>query len=83
MRVVAARKYLGNTSRKRDGVTVGHSQGGHAALGAAQYASRAQLDYKGTIAIAPASNLACYWRMVNKSGSSARCRKENYIPLCH
>ena len=36
---------------------MGHSQGGHAALGAAQYASRAQLDYKGTVAVAPASNL--------------------------
>lgn len=33
---------------------MGHSQGGHAALGAAQYASRAQLDYKGTVAVAPA-----------------------------
>jgi pimeloyl-ACP methyl ester carboxylesterase len=38
-------------------VTVGHSQGGQAALGAAQYASRAKLDYKGTVAVAPASNL--------------------------
>jgi len=36
---------------------VGHSQGGQAALGAAQYASRAKLDYKGTVAVAPASNL--------------------------
>ena len=26
-------------------------------MGAAQYASRAQLDYKGTVAVAPASNL--------------------------
>lgn len=55
--VVAARNYLGNQAAKQ-WMTVGHSQGGHAALGAAQYASRAQLDYKGTIAIAPASNLA-------------------------
>jgi pimeloyl-ACP methyl ester carboxylesterase len=38
-------------------VTVGHSQGGQAALGAAQYASRAKLEYKGTVAVAPASNL--------------------------
>ena len=38
-------------------MTVGHSQGGHAVLGAAQYLSRAQLDYKGTVAVAPASNL--------------------------
>ena len=55
--VVAASKLLGNTAETRWSV-VGHSQGGHAALGAAQYASRAQLNYKGAIAIAPASNLA-------------------------
>ncbi|AVH48954.1 alpha/beta hydrolase [Acinetobacter sp. SWBY1] len=54
--VVAASKLLGNTAETRWSV-VGHSQGGHAALGAAQYASRAQLNYKGAIAIAPASNL--------------------------
>ncbi|WP_168419230.1 alpha/beta hydrolase [Acinetobacter towneri] len=54
--VVAASKHLGNTAETRWSV-VGHSQGGHAALGAAQYASRAQLNYKGAIAIAPASNL--------------------------
>ncbi|CAP00803.1 conserved hypothetical protein; putative exported protein [Acinetobacter baumannii SDF] len=56
--VVAARNYLSQrnllTSKKWG--TVGHSQGGHAALGAAQYANRAQLDYKGTVAVAPASN---------------------------
>lgn len=57
--VVAARNYLSqrNLLTSKKWVTVGHSQGGHAALGAAQYASRAQLDYKGTVAIAPASNL--------------------------
>ncbi|MGE8685260.1 MAG: alpha/beta hydrolase [Acinetobacter sp.] len=55
--VVAARKNLGNTTEKRWSV-VGHSQGGQAALGAAQYASRAQLTYKGAVAVAPASNLA-------------------------
>ena len=54
--VVAARDYLGNKVNKK-WVTVGHSQGGQAALGAAQYASRAKLDYKGTVAVAPASNL--------------------------
>lgn len=54
--VVAARNYLGNKVSNR-WMTVGHSQGGHAALGAAQYQSRAQLDYKGTVAVAPASNL--------------------------
>ncbi|MEI1726925.1 alpha/beta fold hydrolase [Acinetobacter baumannii] len=57
--VVAARNYLSqrNLLTSKKWVTVGHSQGGHAVLGAAQYASRAQLDYKGTVAVAPASNL--------------------------
>lgn len=58
--VVATRDYLNRQGKKAASqwVTIGHSQGGHAALGAAQYASRAKLDYKGTIAIAPPSNLA-------------------------
>ena len=58
--VVATRNYLDKQGKEtaRQWVTVGHSQGGQAALGAAQYASRAQLDYKGTVAIAPASNLS-------------------------
>lgn len=55
--VVAARAQLGNTTETR-WMVVGHSQGGQAALGAAQYASRAQLSFKGTIAVAPASFLA-------------------------
>ncbi|MBA8657372.1 alpha/beta hydrolase [Acinetobacter baumannii] len=57
--VVATRNYLPqrNLLTSKKWVTVGHSQGGHAALGAAQYASRAQLEYKGTVAVAPASNL--------------------------
>ncbi|KAA5604129.1 alpha/beta fold hydrolase, partial [Pseudomonas aeruginosa] len=57
--VVATRNYLSqcNLLTSKKWVTVGHSQGGHAALGAAHYASRAQLDYKGTVAVAPASNL--------------------------
>ena len=57
--VVAARAYLTSLGVKTNGqwMTVGHSQGGQAALGAAQYASRAKLDYRGTVAIAPASNL--------------------------
>ncbi|MFV7442770.1 alpha/beta hydrolase [Acinetobacter pittii] len=57
--VVATRNYLlqRNLLTSKKWLTVGHSQGGHAALGAAQYASRAQLDYKGTVAVAPASNL--------------------------
>lgn len=59
--VVAARKYVKDGLGKNvsdQWVSIGHSQGGHAVLGAAQYASRAQLNYKGTVAIAPASNLA-------------------------
>ncbi|NNH39485.1 alpha/beta fold hydrolase [Acinetobacter sp. ANC 5380] len=58
--VVATRDYLNRQGKKAapQWVAIGHSQGGHAALGAAQYASRAKLDYKGTIAIAPPSNLA-------------------------
>ncbi|WP_391485715.1 alpha/beta hydrolase [Acinetobacter pittii] len=57
--VVAARNYLSqrNLLTSKKWLTIGHSQGGHAALGAAQYASRAQLDYKGTVAVAPACNL--------------------------
>ena len=57
--VVAARNYLTSQGKNisTEWMTVGHSQGGHAALGAAQYASRANLNYKGTIAVAPASNL--------------------------
>ena len=57
--VVAARDYISKQGKlvSKDWLTIGHSQGGQAALGVAQYASRAQLNYKGTIAIAPASNL--------------------------
>ncbi|OTG71580.1 triacylglycerol lipase [Acinetobacter sp. ANC 4169] len=54
--VVAARNYLG-VKVSNQWMAVGHSQGGHAALGAAQYASRANLDYKGAVVVAPASNL--------------------------
>lgn len=58
--VVATRDYLSRQGKlvSKDWLAIGHSQGGQAVLGAAQYASRAQLNYKGTIAIAPASNLA-------------------------
>ncbi len=58
--VVAARDYISKQGKtvSKDWLAIGHSQGGQAVLGTAQYASRAQLNYKGTIAIAPASNLA-------------------------
>ncbi len=67
--VVAARSYLAGQGKlvSRQWMTVGHSQGGQAALGAAQYQSRAKLDYKGTIAVAPASNLAAI--LVNGNAS--------------
>lgn len=58
--VVAARDYIKKQGKSvsKDWLAIGHSQGGQAVLGAAQYASRAQLNYKGTIAVAPASNLS-------------------------
>jgi pimeloyl-ACP methyl ester carboxylesterase len=49
----AAREVVGGTSK--NWMVVGHSQGGQAALGAAQYASVAKLNFKGTVAVAPAS----------------------------
>ncbi len=80
--VVAASKLLGNQAAETRWSVVGHSQGGHAALGAAQYASRAQLNYKGAIAIAPASNLALVLAGGRtKSSSGARCNKQKYIHL--
>lgn len=49
----AAREVVGGTSK--NWVVVGHSQGGQAALGAAQYEQLANLNFKGTVAVAPAS----------------------------
>ncbi len=76
--VVAARNLLG-TKASTQWMVVGHSQGGQAALGAAQYASRAQLNYKGTVAVAPASNL----RVILASGESQALGKtpEVQIPI--
>ena len=54
--VVATHQWLG-TKASSKWMSIGHSQGGQAALGAAQYAARANLNYKGTVAVAPASNL--------------------------
>ena len=71
--VVAARNYLG-VKVSNQWMAVGHSQGGHAALGAAQYASRASnLVYKGTVALAPASNLP----LVLTAGESAAAKETN------
>lgn len=56
--VVAAKDYLGSEASNQ-WMAVGHSQGGQAALGAAQYAARAsKMTYKGTVALAPASNFS-------------------------
>ncbi|MFW1744842.1 lipase family protein [Acinetobacter guillouiae] len=54
--VVAVKSWLGNKASNKWAVA-GVSQGGHAALGAAQYAARANMDYKGAVAFAPANNL--------------------------
>ena len=54
--VVATKNWLGNKTSNKWAVT-GVSQGGHAALGAAEYAARANMDYKGAVAFAPANNL--------------------------
>ncbi|ENV17534.1 alpha/beta hydrolase [Acinetobacter guillouiae] len=54
--VVATKNWLGNKASNKWAV-IGASQGGHAALGAAQYAARANMDYKGAVALAPANNL--------------------------
>ncbi|WP_434277866.1 alpha/beta hydrolase family protein [Acinetobacter sp. CE-15] len=54
--VVATKSWLGNKASNKWAVA-GLSQGGHAALGAAQYAARANMDYKGAVAISPANNL--------------------------
>lgn len=58
---VGAKKLIGN-HLSGAWATLGHSQGGHAALAGAQYAGLAKkqessLSYKGAVAIAPASNL--------------------------
>ena len=54
--VVATKSWLGNKASNKWAVA-GISQGGHAALGVAQYAARANMDYKGAVALAPANNL--------------------------
>jgi pimeloyl-ACP methyl ester carboxylesterase len=59
--VVAAKSVLG-TQLSGKWAAIGHSQGGHAALAAAQYSDlaakqNASLVYKGAVAVAPASGL--------------------------
>ncbi|WP_436912836.1 alpha/beta hydrolase [Acinetobacter schindleri] len=72
--VVAAKKYLG-LEASNQWMAVGHSQGGQAALGAAQYAARAsQMTYKGTVALAPASNFSLIL-----AGSEAQAGQETNL----
>ena len=52
----AAKQQYGNQLSK-DWAVVGHSQGGHAAIAAAERADGAGLNFKGVVAYAPASNL--------------------------
>ncbi|XID74077.1 alpha/beta hydrolase family protein [Alkanindiges sp. WGS2144] len=71
-----AAKQQYNTQLSKDWVVVGHSQGGHAAIAAAERAGEAGLDFKGVVAYAPASNLGTIllggYGQVNKAlGSSA------------
>lgn len=54
--VVATKSWLRDKVSNK-WVVAGHSQGGQAALGVAQYAVRANMEYKGAVAFAPASNL--------------------------
>lgn len=68
---VAAKRHLG-ASLSGAWATVGHSQGGHAALAGAQFSGLAKqlestLNYQGAVAIAPASNLLM---SLNDMGSS-------------
>jgi pimeloyl-ACP methyl ester carboxylesterase len=57
--VVAAHKVDGNLSKQY--VAVGHSDGGHAVLSVEAYADEApQLEYKGTVAIAPYTSVDAY-----------------------
>ncbi len=51
----ASKELVKNTSTSW--MVVGHSQGGQAALGAAQYAPELSYQFKGAVAVAPASHL--------------------------
>lgn len=72
--VKATKAYVNNTSN--NWMVVGHSQGGHAAIAAAERASEAGLNFKGAVAYAPASNLAAilgggYQTVANAIGTAA------------
>ena len=77
---VASKRLLGNAL---SGVWAawGHSQGGHAALAAAQFASLGErlepaLDYRGAVAVAPASHFVeAVQGLIAKSGEDITARK--------
>ncbi|WP_315080154.1 alpha/beta fold hydrolase [Acinetobacter guillouiae] len=73
--VVATKSWLGNNA-SNTWVIAGHSQGGHAALGAAQYATRANMDYKGAVTFAPANNL----KLIEELSEMALMNMEDSAP---
>lgn len=79
---VAAKKLL-TTQLNGSWATLGHSQGGHAALAGAQFADLAKkqeplLAYKGAVAIAPASNLLFSLNSMWESIQAASANVANY-----
>jgi len=71
--VVATKSWLGSKVSNKWAV-LGHSQGGHAALATAQYAARANMDYKGAVATAPANNL----KMIEELSEMAIAQMEDF-----
>lgn len=79
--VVATKSWLGNKASNKWAVA-GSSQGGHAALGAAEYAARANMDYKGAVAMAPANNLKLIDELSEMAlGNSAQNQAFGYLVL--
>ena len=71
-----AAKQQYNAQLSSNWVIVGHSQGGHAAIAAAERANDAGLNFKGVVAYAPASNLDAillggYSRVISQLGQPA------------
>ena len=79
---VASKRLLGN-ALSGAWAAWGHSQGGHAALAAAQFASLGErlepaLDYRGAVAVAPASHFVeSVQGLIAKSDAEAKAQKFN------
>ena len=79
---VASKRLLGN-ALSGAWAAWGHSQGGHAALAAAQFASLGErlepaLDYRGAVAVAPASHFVeSVQGLIAKSDAEVRAQKFN------